>query len=155
MRAFDGEAEPTAAPLHLPRGSSLAADRPDPDHPFLAALDTTLFWNSHALVRATTSAWREARGLFADFPPGCVTLNPDDARSLGVQYASAVEVTSADGSVTLPARLHPRMLPGAVWIAMPCWEHCGTRLGALDFDPSLRIPVFRPRAVNVARPKGR
>jgi predicted molibdopterin-dependent oxidoreductase YjgC len=152
MRAFDGEAAPRAAAFELPRGPGVEAERPDDDHPFLAALDTTLFWNSHALVQATTTAWREARSLFADFPPGCVTLNPDDARGLGIQYASAVRVTSTEGSVTLPARLHPRMLPGVVWIAMPCWEHCGTRLGALDFDASLRIPIFRPRAVRITRP---
>jgi predicted molibdopterin-dependent oxidoreductase YjgC len=155
MRAFDGEAELPPCSLHLPRRSGREADQPDPEHPFLAALDTTLFWNSHALVQATTSAWREARSLFADFPPGCVTLNPEDAKALGIQYASAVQVTSTEGSVTLPARLHPRMLPGVVWIAMPCWERCGTRLGALDFDPGLRIPIFRPRAVRVSRPEAR
>jgi hypothetical protein len=44
------------------------------------------------------------------------------------------------------------MLPGTVWISMPGWERCGTRLGALCFDPGLRIPVFRPRAVRVRRP---
>jgi predicted molibdopterin-dependent oxidoreductase YjgC len=155
MRAFDGEAELPPAPLYAPRGSASEADVPDSSHPFLAALDTTLFWNSHALVQATTSAGREARSLFADFPPGCVTLNPDDAHALGIPYASAVEVTSTEGSVTLPARLHPRMLPGVVWIAMPCWERCGTKLGALDYDPGLRIPIFRPRAVRIARPGAR
>ncbi len=137
------------------RGAGIAPDRPSEAYPFLAALDTTLFWNSHALVAATVTAWREARNLFADFPPGCVTLNGDDARRLGVHYASAVTVESPDGSVTLPARIHPRMLPGTVWIAMKCWERCGTRLGALTFDPSLRIPVFRPRAVRIRRPPAR
>ncbi|HEY6867856.1 MAG TPA: molybdopterin-dependent oxidoreductase [Candidatus Eisenbacteria bacterium] len=155
LRCFDGEADllPEAPPL--PGAGGLEAERPSADYPFLAALDTTLFWNSHALVSATISAWRESRSYFADFPPGCVTLNPDDAHALGVQYASAVTVSSADGSVTLPARLHARMLPGTVWIAMPCWERCGTRLGALAFDPSLRIPTFRPRAVRIGRPRGR
>lgn len=153
LRAFDGDADAAPARPFVPRGPGLEADLPDEEHPFLAALDTTLFWNSHALVRATTSAWREARSLFADFPPGCVTLHPGDARALGIQYASAVQVTSAEGSVTLPARLHPRMLPGVVWIAMPCWERCGTRLGALEYDPALRIPIFRPRAVRVSRPE--
>jgi anaerobic selenocysteine-containing dehydrogenase len=155
MQRFDGEAELPPPPPCLPGPGGLLADRPSADYPFLAALDTTLFWNSHPLITATVTAWREARSLFADFPPGCVTLNPDDARALGVQYASAVNVASADGSVTLPARLNPRMLPGTVWIAMPCWERCGAKLGALEFDPSLRIPVFRPRAVRIARPPGR
>lgn len=155
LRRFDGEAPlPPAAP-HLPGPGGLTADTPSAEYPFLAALDTTLFWNTHALIASTVTAWREARSIFADFPPGMVSMNPDDARSLGLQYSSAVHVASADGAVTLPAWPHTRMLPGTVWIAMPCWERCGAKLGALEFDPSLRIPVFRPRAVRVSRPPGR
>ena len=146
------DAEPAPPPPFVTLESGTATDRPDGDFPFLASLDTTLFWNSHALVGATVTAWREARSVFADFPPGCVTLNPDDARRIGLQYAGAVRVSSRDGSVTLPVRLHPRMLPGTVWIAMRCWEHCGERLGALELDPALRIPIFRPRAVRLERP---
>jgi predicted molibdopterin-dependent oxidoreductase YjgC len=154
-RRFDEHAEPGPLPKLEPGTGDLAPERPDDEHPFLCALDTTLFWNSHALVASTMTAWREARSLFADFPPGCVTLNPDDARALGVQYASSVMLTSRDGTVTLPARLHPRMLAGTAWIAMPCWERCGTKLGALAYDPALRIPVFRPRAVRISRPEVR
>lgn len=155
LRSFDGDAEPGPPPPFVGRTGAPEADAPTAEYPFLASLDTTLFWNSHALVGATVTAWREARSLFADFPPGCVTLNPEDARRIGVQYAGAVQVSSPDGSVTLPVRLHPRMLPGTVWIAMRCWEHCGERLGALELDPGLRIPIFRPRAVRLERPQGR
>jgi predicted molibdopterin-dependent oxidoreductase YjgC len=156
LHRFDGEAGlPPARAYRLGAGAAAPAERPSDEYPFLASLDTTLFWNSHALVGATITAWREARSLFADFPPGCVTLNPDDARAHGVQYASAVRVSSPEGSITLPARLHQRMLPGTVWIAMPCWERCGTKLGALDYDPALRVPLFRPRAVRISHPQGR
>lgn len=147
------DADPGPARRFVPGEGGLLADRPGPGYPFLAALDTTLFWNSHALVAGTVTAWREMRNLFADFPPGCVTLNPVDARNLGIHATGLVTITSTDGSVTLPARLHPRMSPGTVWIAMPCWERCGEKLGALEFDPSLRIPVFRPRAVRVSKPE--
>jgi predicted molibdopterin-dependent oxidoreductase YjgC len=155
LGAFDaGDAlGPPPPPEEGPDGP--LADQPSVEYPFLASLDTTLFWNSHALIRATVTAWREARSLFADFPPGCITLNPDDARRLGLQYAAAAQLTSADGTVVLPVRLHPRMLPGTVWVAMRCWEHCGSRLGALEFDPCLRIPIFRPRAVRIGRPQAR
>lgn len=152
IERFDPDASAGAPSAEPPRGDGLAADSPSAAYPFLAALDTTLFWNSHALVGSTVTMWREMRSLFADFPPGCVTMNPEDARELGVQYAAAVTLTGPDGAVTLPARLHPRMLRGTVWIAMPCWERCGSKLGALDFDPALRIPVFRPRAVRVSKP---
>jgi predicted molibdopterin-dependent oxidoreductase YjgC len=150
--AFDGDADLPARPAFTLGPAGPPADRPSADYPFLASLDTTLFWNSHALVGATVTAWRETRSLFADFPPGCVTLNPDDAHDLGASYASALRVTSAQGSVVLPVRLHPRMLRGTVWIAMRCWESCGGNLGALEFDSALRIPIFRPRAVRLERP---
>jgi predicted molibdopterin-dependent oxidoreductase YjgC len=153
LRALGADdADPPPPPPFVASDGGTPPDRPDVDYPYLASLDTTLFWNSHALVGATITAWREARSIFADFPPGCVTLNPDDARRIGVQYAGSVRISSRSGSVTLPVRLHPRMLPGTVWIAMGCWEHCGERLGALDLDPALRIPIFRPRAVRLERP---
>jgi len=155
LRAFDGDAGVPARTLRIPLAGGLAPEEPSAEYPFLAALDTTAFWSSHALVAATVTAWREARSLFADFPPGWVTLNPEDAHRLGVQYAGAVTLTSREGAVTLPARLHTRMLPGTAWIAMPGWERCGARLGAVAFDPALRIPVFVPRAVRITRPAGR
>lgn len=155
LREFDGEAPLPPPPSLAPGPMGLEADAPSDEYPFLAALDTTLFWNSNALVGGTVSAWRESRNLFADFPPGCVTMNPDDARKLHVEYAGSVKVSTREGAVTLPARLHRRMLPGTVWIAMPCWERCGGLLGALEFDPGLRIPVFRPRAVRISRPDPR
>ena len=153
-RVGDGT-EPGPVPVYEPQPGGRGGELPGDEYPFLAALDTTLFWNSHALIAATATAWREARSLFADFPPGCVTLNPDDARALKLQYAGSVTVTSPSGSITLPARLHARMLPGTVWIAMPCWERCGVKLGALDYDTGLRVPIFRPRAVRVSRPQAR
>jgi predicted molibdopterin-dependent oxidoreductase YjgC len=143
----------------LPPEPALDAAGPPPEapaetYPYMAALDTTTFWNTHALTAASLSTWREGRSIFADFPPGYVTMNPDDARTLGVHYAGSVALRSPGGTVILPARLHPRALPGTVWVPMHAWEHVGSRLGALDFDPVLRIPVFRPRAVRVARPQG-
>ncbi len=143
--------EIAAAP---PAGDELPpAESPSAAYPFMAALDTTTFWNAHALTIGSVSAWREGRGIFADFPPGYVTLNPEDARALGLHHAGNVALRSPGGTVILPARLHPRALPGTVWVPLHAWEHVGSRLGALDFDPRLRIPVFRPRAVRVARPQ--
>jgi predicted molibdopterin-dependent oxidoreductase YjgC len=130
----------------------VVADSPADAFPFLAALDTTSFWNTHALSRSSVSTWREGRNILADFPHGCATLNPEDARAIGVRFADGVTLTSADGTVSLAARFHPRVLPGTVWIPMHAWESVGTKLGALAFDAHLRIPIFRPRAVRLSRP---
>ncbi len=146
-----GEPPPAGAPAdHF---EPVPVDSPSPAYPFLTALDTTSFWNTHALTRGSVSTWREGRNIFADFPPGYVTLNPDDARALGVHFAGSVTIASADGEVSLAARLHPRVLPGTVWVPMYAWESVGTKLGALAFDECLRIPVFHPRAVRLSRPR--
>ncbi len=152
VAAIGDRGEPPRLAAAAEPSEPASADRPSDGYPFLAALDTTSFWNTHALTRGAVSPWREARNIFADFPPGYATLNPDDARALGVQFAGAVTLTSADGSVSLAARLHPRVVAGTVWIPMYAWERVGARLGALAFDECLRIPVFRPRAVRLSRP---
>jgi anaerobic selenocysteine-containing dehydrogenase len=117
----------------------------------VAALDTSTFWLNHALVRATVTAWREARGPLADFPGGWLALSPEDAKALGVRTGTTVKVESDTGAVDLAARVDPRTLPGTVGVPMQAWERAGGALGALALDPSLRIPVFRPRAVRVGR----
>ncbi len=130
------------------------AERPTEDRPFIAALDAASFWGGHALAAATVSAWREERNLAADFPEGYVSLHREDARELRVSQGARVRIESADGSIALPVRYDVRAQRGAVWIPMSCWERAGSALGALDFDPGLRIPVFRPRAVRVSRAEG-
>jgi predicted molibdopterin-dependent oxidoreductase YjgC len=147
-----GERDDPAVRVAEPAGEASAPlEPPSAEWPFVAALDTTSFWSTHALTAATVSAWREARGSFADFGPGYVTLNPDDARALGVPFGGGVRITSPDGAVSLAARLNPRTLPGTVQVPMVAWERVGAKLGALAFDPALRIPVFRPRAVRLGR----
>jgi predicted molibdopterin-dependent oxidoreductase YjgC len=143
--------EPAAAAPQPVGTEGIEPEAPGADYPFVAALDTTTFWNGHALIAGTVSAWREARSAFADFPRGYVSMNPDDARGVGIRYGGSATLASAEGAVLLPVRLNPRILPGSVWIPMHLWESAGGRLGALAFDPSLRIPVFRPRAVRVTR----
>jgi predicted molibdopterin-dependent oxidoreductase YjgC len=147
------EVPPPAPPAPAPGAGSLEADSPGSGFPFLVALDTGAFWGNHPLVRASVSSWREARGVYADFPEGFVSLNPDDARELGIRMFSPVTLESSDGRVTLPARLNPRVTPGCAWIPTHLWETAGSRLGALAFDPALRAPVFRPRAVRLSGPE--
>jgi predicted molibdopterin-dependent oxidoreductase YjgC len=147
------ELPPPAPPTPCSDAGSLEADAPGPEFPFLVALDTGAFWSNHALVRASVSAWREARAVHADFPDGFVSLNPDDAHPLGIRMFSPVTLESRDGRVTLPARLNPRVTPGCAWVPIHLWEAAGSPLGALAFDPALRAPVFRPRAVRLSGPE--
>lgn len=152
-RAVSDDGFDFAAPQSL-GAAGPEADRPTKDRPFIAALDAASFWGGHALAAATVSAWREERNLAADFPQGHVSLNREDAREMRVSQGARVMIESAAGAITLPVRFDARAQRGAAWIPMSCWERAGSALGALDFDPGLRIPVFRPRAVRVSRAEG-
>jgi predicted molibdopterin-dependent oxidoreductase YjgC len=149
---FDADADASFGAPFRPSGP----DGPAPDSstdrfPFLAALDSGTLWQNHALVRATVTAWREARGPLADFPGGWVSLAADDARALGVRTGAAVRLVSDSGALTLAARVDTRILNGTLGIPMSAWERAGEALGALALDPALRIPIFRPRAVRLER----
>jgi predicted molibdopterin-dependent oxidoreductase YjgC len=152
IAALGAEGGDAPSVARLPAGpDGPAPDAPSAAYPFVASLDTGTFWLNHALVRATVTAWREVRGPLADFPGGWLGLAADDARALGVRTGTPVRVESDAGAVDLSARVDPRTLPGTVGIPMTAWERVGSALGALALDPSLRIPVFRPRAVRVVR----
>ena len=128
-----------------------AADVPTAAYPLVAALDGATLWGMHPLVGATVTARREAWGLRTDFPAGWVTINPADAKALEVRHGWTVRLESDNGGLTLAVRTDPHAAPGTAAIPMHCWERAGTALGALEVDPCLRIPVFRPRAVRIGR----
>jgi predicted molibdopterin-dependent oxidoreductase YjgC len=128
-----------------------AADVPTAEFPLVAALDGATLWGAHPLVAATVTARRESWGLRTDFPLGWVTIGPADAKSLVVRHGWTVRLESDSGGLTLSVRIDPHAAPGTALVPMHCWERAGTALGALEVDPCLRIPVFRPRAVRIGR----
>lgn len=129
--------------------STIEPEEPTDERPFIVALDSGTFWNNHALVKASVTLWREMRRPFVDFPDGYITINPEDARERGIRMFTPVKVESAKGEITLPANLDERAARGTLLIPMFLWEKVGKALGALQFDPGLKIPVFRPTAVRV------
>jgi predicted molibdopterin-dependent oxidoreductase YjgC len=131
-------------------GETVPLASPSEAYPYVIALDTGTYRSQDALVNATVTAQREAARIRFDHPSGFVSMHPEDRKNLGLSLASPVSIASARGSVTLPARTDPDVLPGTLWIPMAEWERTGKALGALGFDPVLRIPVFRPTPVRVA-----
>jgi len=142
--------EKDTAPHAFTRGPDApGADAPTPMYPFIATLDVGTLWENNALVRATVTAGREALAGVTDYPDGYVALTPSDARAFGIKAWAPARVESDTGGVTLTARLDERVLEGTVALPMRCWELAGSSLGALELDPCLRIPIFRPRAVRL------
>ncbi len=141
-----GEATPFSV-----NSPSIEPESPSEERPFIVALDSGTFWNNHAFSKASVTVWREMRRPFVDFPNGYVLINPEDARELGIRMFAPVKMESAEGEITLPANIDERAARGTLLVPMFLWEKVGTALGALQFDLSLRIPVFRPTAVKIVK----
>ncbi len=139
-----------ASPFSV-NSTSIEPESPTEERPFVVALDSGTFWNNHALSKASVTVWREMRRPFVDFPNGYVLVNPEDARELGIRMFAPVKMESAEGEITLPANIDERAARGTLLVPMFLWEKVGTALGALQFDTSLRIPVFRPTAVKIVK----
>ncbi|MFN3421544.1 MAG: molybdopterin oxidoreductase family protein, partial [Armatimonadota bacterium] len=131
--------------------TSIEPDNPTEERPFIVSLDSGTFWNNHALAKASITVWREMRRPFVDFPNGYVIVNPEDARELGIRMFAPVKMESADGEITLPANIDERAARGTLLVPMFLWEKVGKALGALQFDSSLKIPIFRPTAVKIVK----
>ena len=139
-----GEASPFSV-----NSTPIEPESPTDERPFVVALDSGTFWNNHALAKASVTVWREMRRPFVDFPNGYVTVNPEDARELGIRMFTPVKIESAEGEITLPANIDEKAARGTLLVPMFLWEKVGKALGALQYDTSLKIPVFRPTAVKV------
>jgi predicted molibdopterin-dependent oxidoreductase YjgC len=131
--------------------TSIEPDSPTDERPFIVSLDSGTFWNNHALAKASVTVWREMRRPFVDFPNGYVVINPEDARELRIRMFAPVKMESADGEITLPANIDERAARGTLLVPMFLWEKVGKALGALQFDSSLKIPIFRPTAVKIVK----
>ncbi len=143
--------EENPVPPFTVNSATIKPEEPTDEFPFLIALDSGYFWNNHALVKASVTAWREMRRPFVDFPKGFVTINPEDARELNIRMLATVRVEGKEGEITLTANLDSRAGRGTLLVPMFLWERVGKALGALQLDPCLRIPIFRPTAVKVVR----
>lgn len=147
-----GEApEESEAPPFSVNSTVVEPENPTGERPFIVALDSGTFWNNHALARASVTIWREVRRPFVDFPNGYVLVNPEDARELGIRMFAPVKMESSEGEITLPANIDERAGKGTLLVPMFLWEKVGSALGALQFDTSMKISIFRPTAVKVVK----
>jgi NADH-quinone oxidoreductase subunit G len=93
------------------KGGNLAlnADLPEPraaGDGGLTLVGATAHYNGGTLMRGSL--------LLKRLMQPALFISADDAASRGIANGDAVTVTSAGGAVTLPARIDPTMLPGAV-----------------------------------------
>jgi anaerobic selenocysteine-containing dehydrogenase len=81
----------------------------DADYPFVLAAGLRTRWTANTIHR--DPSWRKGRG-----PHCALNLSPADATHLGVGEGDTLRISTRRGSVTLPARIDGKLLPGHVWM---------------------------------------
>jgi anaerobic selenocysteine-containing dehydrogenase len=81
----------------------------DVDYPFVLAAGLRTRWTANTIHRDPN--WRKGRG-----PHCALNLSPADATHLGVGEGDTLRISTRRGSVTLPARIDGKLLPGHVWM---------------------------------------
>jgi anaerobic selenocysteine-containing dehydrogenase len=81
----------------------------DPAFPLVLAAGLRTRWTANTIQR--DPAWRKGRG-----PHCALNLSRDDAQSLGIREGDTVRVSTRRGSLTMPAQIDPKLMPGHVWM---------------------------------------
>ena len=97
----------------------------------------------------TGSMSRRSRVLDALVPAGSIEISSTDAEKIGVADGATVKVTSRRGEIEVAARISPRVLPGAVFLAFHYRESPANRLTIAALDPIAKIPEFKVCAVRI------
>jgi len=83
---------------------------------------------------------------------GYVSINPQDAESLGIAEGDVVVLSSRRGQMEVPARLSESMVPGTLFLPIHFGENPTNVLtNAEAFDPLAKIPEFKVSAVRVEK----
>lgn len=122
-----------------------ADELPDEEYPFILTTGRVLY-QYH-----TGTMTRKSRGLEALYPEGPVEINPEDARSLGLQDGDPVEVESRRGSVRTRVRLTRRSPQGVVFMSFHFHEAAANVLTNPAVDPIAKIPEYKVCAVRVRK----
>jgi anaerobic selenocysteine-containing dehydrogenase len=81
----------------------------DPDYPFVLAAGLRTRRTANTIHR--DPRWRKGRG-----PHCALNLSPADAKRLGVDEGTPLRVSTRRGSLTMPAQIDAKLLPGHVWM---------------------------------------
>lgn len=141
----DGHFHHTDGRAHLERVTAEAfGDQPDDEFPFVLNTGRTV---EHWHTRTKTG---RAPILEAMVPEAWVSINPVDARRLGIASGERVRLRSRRGAVEgILARVTETVRAGEVFVPMHFDEACVNRLTVDAFDPISREPNYKQCAVRI------
>jgi formate dehydrogenase alpha subunit len=118
------------------------AEEPDKEFPFILSTGRVLYhWHGGTMTRRSK--------LDDIYPEPTVEINPDDARSLGIQDRTRVKVHSRRGQIEVVAVVTERSPSGMVFIPFHFAEAAANELTIDARDPRAKIPDYKLCAVRV------
>ncbi|MDD5420331.1 MAG: molybdopterin dinucleotide binding domain-containing protein, partial [Methanomicrobiaceae archaeon] len=121
------------------------AEVPDEEYPYVLTTGRTLWqWHTGTMTRRSISLEQEA-------PTGWIEINPKDAKELGIRNNEVVRASSRRGSILVPARVTPDIMPGVMFIPLHYRENPANVLTNNALDPIAKIPEYKACAVKVEK----
>ncbi|PRH18943.1 formate dehydrogenase subunit alpha [Burkholderia multivorans] len=133
-----GKAQLIASEWHPPR------DQVNEEFPLVLS---TVREVGHYSCRSMTGNCAALTALFDE--PGYVTINPEDAKALGVQHHALVWISSRRGKVIVRANVTDRTNKGAVYMTYQWWIGACNELTYHVVDPASKTPEFKYSAVRI------
>jgi formate dehydrogenase major subunit len=136
---------PSGRAKFVPADIIPAAERPDPEFPFVLITGRQLeHWHTGAMTR-------RAGVLDAIEPDPTALLHPLDLEAIGAQPGDVITVESRRGIISLYARADDGTPRGSVFIPFCFYEAAANLLTNPALDPFGKIPEFKYCAVKVMR----
>jgi formate dehydrogenase major subunit len=122
-----------------------ASELPDAEYPLVLNTGRLLeHWHTGVMTRRAAVLDSLQPGPFAE-------LHPDELARLRIEPESVVTVCSRRGSIRLPARANPGVLPGSVFIPFHFREAAANLLTIDELDPYGKIPEYKFCAVRIEK----
>lgn len=129
--------------LFVPAKFKLNSELPDKNYPLVLITGRILeHWH-------TGSMSRKSRVLNALKPQSFLTMNPKDAKKLGIKSGAEITLKSKRGKVQTFAKLDSDLQVGNVFMPFCFVEAAANIITRDDIDPSGKIPAFKYCAVAV------
>jgi formate dehydrogenase major subunit len=129
----------------VPCEFSPAYELPDEEYPLVLNTGRLLeHWHTGVMTRRAAVLDSLQPGPFAE-------LHPDELMRQGVAADSMITVHSRRGSIRLPVRANPGVIPGSIFIPFHFREAAANLLTVDELDPYGKIPEFKFCAVRIEK----
>lgn len=129
-----------AAIEHIP-----PAEWPDKAYPFVLNTGRVLYhWHGGEMTR-------RSQGLADVYDRPLIELNPEDARTLGMEKGGRVRVTSRRGSIEAEAWITERVPAGMIFANFHFPQASANVLTHAALDPVAKIPEYKVSAVRIEK----